>query len=52
MGALSLDRSQSLSWSHGSLLREVVAKAQAGGLLAVGYAVECEGLTEWAVALP
>ena len=52
VGALSLDRSQSLSRSHGTLLREVVAKAQGGGLPAVGYAVECEGLTEWAVALP
>ena len=52
VGALSLDRSQSLSWSRGTLLREVVAKAQGGGLPAVGYAVECEGLTKWAVALP
>ena len=52
VGALNLDRSQSLSRSHGTLLREVVAKAQAGGLPAVGYAVECGGLTEWAVALP
>ena len=31
VGALSLDRSQSLSRSHGTLLREVVAKAQGGG---------------------
>ena len=52
VGALSLDRSQSLSRSHGTLLREVMAKAQGGGLPAVGYAVECGGLTEWAVALP
>ena len=52
VGALSLDRSQSLSRSHGTLLREMVAKAQGGGLPAVGYAVECGGLTEWAVALP
>ena len=52
VGALSLGRSQSLSRSHGTLMREVVAKAQEGGLPAVGYAVESEGLTEWAVALP
>ena len=52
VGALSLDRSQSHSRSHGTLLREVVAKAQGGGLPAVEYAVECGGLTEWAVALP
>ena len=52
VGALSLDRSQSLSRSYGTLLREVVAKAQGGGLPAVGYAVECGDLTEWAVALP
>ena len=52
VGALSLDRSQSLSQGQGTLLREVVAKAQGGGLPAVGYAVECGGLTEWAVALP
>ena len=52
VGALGLDRRQSLSRSHGTLLREVVAKAQGGGLPAVGYAVECGGLTEWAVALP
>ena len=52
VGALSLDRSQSLSRSHGTLLREVVAKAQGGGLPAVGYAVEGGCLTEWAVALP
>ena len=52
VGALSLDRSRSLSRSHGTLLREVVAKAQGGGLPALGYAVECGGLTEWAVALP
>ena len=38
VGALSLDRSQSLSRSHGTLLREVVAKAQGGGLPPVGYA--------------
>ena len=52
VGALSLSRSQSLSRSHGRMMREVVAKAQGGGLPAVGYAVECEGLTKWAVALP
>ena len=52
VGDLSLGRSQSLRRSHGTLMREVVAKAQGGGLRAVGYAVECEGLTEWAVALP
>ena len=52
VGALSLGRSQSLSRSHGTLMREVVAKAQGGGLPAAGYAVESEGLTEWAVALP
>ena len=52
VGALGLDQRQSLSRSHGTLLREVVAKAQGGGLPAVGYAVECGGLTEWAVALP
>ena len=33
-------------------MRDVVAKAQGGGLPAVGYAVECDGLTEWAAALP
>ena len=48
VGALSLDRSR----GHGTLLQEVVVKAQAGGLPAVGYAVESGGLTEWAVALP
>ena len=52
VGALSLSRSQSLSRSHGTLMREVVAKAQGGGFPSVGYAVECEGLSEWAVALP
>ena len=52
VGALSLDRSQSLSRGHGRLLREVVAQAQGGGLPAVGYAVECGGLTGWAVAFP
>ena len=52
VGALSLSRSQSLNRSHGTLMREVVEKAQGGGLLAVGYAVACEGRTEWAVALP
>ena len=31
VGALSLDRSQRLSRGHGTLLREVVAKAQGGG---------------------
>ena len=52
VGALSLDRSQSHGRGHGTLLREVVVKAQGGGLPAVGYAVESGGLTEWAVALP
>ena len=52
VGALSLSQSQSLSRSHGMLMREVVEKAQGGGLPAVGYAVACEGRTEWAVALP
>ena len=33
-------------------MREVVEKAQGGGLPAVRYAVACEGRTEWAVALP
>ena len=33
-------------------VRDVVAKAQGGGLPTVGYAVACEGRTEWAVALP
>ena len=47
VGALR-DRSQ----DHGTLLQEAVAKAQGGGLPAVGYAVESGGLTEWAVALP
>ena len=51
VGALSLDRSQSLSRGHVTLLRELVAKAQGGGLPAVGYAVECGDVTEWAVAL-
>ena len=48
VGALSLSRAQ----SHGTLMREVVERAQGGGLPAVGYAVACEGRTEWAVALP
>ena len=52
VGALSLDRSQSHGRGHGTLLREVVVKAQGGGLPAVGYAVDSGGLTEWAVALP
>ena len=52
VGALSLDRSQSHDRGHRKLLREVVAKAQGGGLPAVGYAAECGGLTDWAVALP
>ena len=52
VGALSLDRSQSHGRGHGTLRREVVVKAQGGGLPAVGYAVESGGLTEWAVALP
>ena len=52
VGALSLDRSQGHGRGHGTLLREVVVKAQGGGLPAVGYVVESGGLTEWAVALP
>ena len=52
VGALSLDRSQGHGRGHGTLLQEVVVKAQGGGLSAVGYAVESGGLTEWAVALP
>ena len=52
VGALSLDHSQSHGRGHRTLLREVVARAQGGGLPAVGYAVESWGLTEWAVALP
>ena len=52
VGALSLDRSQDHGRGRGTLLQEAVAKAQGGGLLAVGYAVESGGLTEWAVALP
>ena len=46
VGALGLSRSQSLSRSHGTLMCEVVEKAQGGGLPAVGYAVACEGQTE------
>ena len=52
VGALSLDRSQGHGRGHGTLLQEVVVKAQGGGLPAVGYAVESGGLTEWVVALP
>ena len=52
VGALSLSRSQSLSRSHGTLMPEIVENAQGGGRPAVGYAVLCEGRTEWAVALP
>ena len=52
VGALSLDRSHAHGRGHGTLLEEVVVKAQRGGLPAVGYAVESRGLTEWAVALP
>ena len=52
VGALSLDRSQGHGRGRGTLLQEVVVKAQGGGLPAVGYAVESGGLTEWAVALP
>ena len=48
VGALSLNRAQ----SHGTLVRDVVGRAQGGGLPAVGYAVTCDGRTEWAVALP
>ena len=52
VGALSLDRTQGHGRGHKTLLQEVVVKAQGGGLPAVGYAVESEGLTEWALALP
>ena len=52
VGALSLDRSQGHGRGHGTLLRDVVVKAQGGGLPAVGYVVDSGGLTEWAVALP
>ena len=52
VGALSLDRSQGHGRSHGTLLQEVVVKAQGGGLPAVGYAVESGGPTKWAVAMP
>ena len=52
VGDLSLDRSQSHGQGHGTLLREVVVKAQGGGLPGVGYAVESGGLTEWTVAVP
>ena len=52
LGPLSLDRSQGHGRGHRTLLREVVVKAQGGGLPAVGYAVESGGLTEWALALP
>ena len=52
VGALSLDRSLGHGRGHGTLLQEVVVKAQGGGLPAVGYVVESGGLTEWAVALP
>ena len=52
VGALSLDRSQGHGRGHGKLLREVLVKAQGGGLPAVGYSVESGGLTEWAVVLP
>ena len=38
--------------SHETLMREVVERAQGGGLRAVGYVVACGGRTEWAVALP
>ena len=48
VGALSLSRAK----SHGTPMREVVEKAQGGGLPAVGYAVMCEGWTKWAVAPP
>ena len=51
VGALSLDRRQGHSRGHGTLLQEVVVKAQGGGLPAVGYAVESGSPTEWAVAL-
>ena len=52
VGALSLDRSQGHGRGHGTLLQEVVVKAQGGRLPAVGYAVESGGLTKPAVALP
>ena len=47
VGALSVGRAR----SHGTLMREVVERAQGGGLLAVGYVVACGGRTEWAMAL-
>ena len=47
--ALSLSRAQ----SHGTLMRELLERAQGGGgLPAVGYVVACEGRTQCAVALP
>ena len=51
VGALGLDRRQGHGRGHGTLLQEVVVKAQGGRLPGVGCAVESRGLTEWAVAL-
>ena len=48
VGAIRLHRSQ----HHEMLLREVVEKAQAGGLPTVGYMVAHGGRTVWEVALP
>ena len=48
VGALSLSRVQ----NHGTLMRELVGRAQGRGLPALGYAVACEGRTGRAVALP
>ena len=47
VGALSLHRSQ----HHETLMREVLQRAQGGGLPAVGYAVARGSRTAWAVAL-
>ena len=47
VGALSLHRSQ----HHQRLMREVVGRAQGGGLPAVGYVVARGSRTVWAVAL-
>ena len=48
VGALSLRLTQ----RHETLMREVVERAQGGGLPAVGYAMACGSRTVWAVALP
>ena len=51
-GVLSLRQNQSLGWSHGTLMREVVEKAEGGrGSRRWGTPVTCEGRTEWAPAL-